>query len=104
MKKLLLPLMMTTTMLSVNAYAEQAPKSAGLDSRVQYFDYNENDVFRIHTKVGTSSLIQFEQGEIIHDDGGLGMGESKNWSIAVKANNIFFKPIQAIADYSTILK
>lgn len=89
--------------LTMPAMAEQAPKSAGLDSRVQYFDYNENDVFRIHTKIGTSSLIQLDKGEIIHDDGGLGMGESKNWSIAVKANNIFFKPTQVMADTNMIV-
>lgn len=105
MKKIALPIMVSMLMLGAGslAHAEQKGKSAGLDDRVQVFNYSEYDVFRIHTKVGVSTLVQLENGEIIHDDGGLGMGESKNWSLAVKANNIFFKPTAMMADTNMIV-
>lgn len=83
--------------------AEQLPKSLGLDNRVQVFNYSPNDVYLIKTKVGYASLIQLEDGEIIHDDGGLGMGQAESWNIAVKGNNIFFKPISLQPDTNLIL-
>lgn len=79
--------------LTTQSHAEQLPRTM-LDSRVQVFDYTADDVFVIRTKFGFGSLIQFEDGEFINDDGGLGMGEAKDWSIAVKGNNIFFKPLK----------
>lgn len=85
------------------AAAESLPKSAGLDSRVQVFDYSPNDVYVINTKAGYASLIQLEDGEFIHDEGGLGMGLADSWNIAVKGNNIFFKPVSPMPDTNLIL-
>lgn len=85
-----------------NAHAEQLP-SFTADTRMQVFDYRTDDVFVIKTKIGHSSLIQFEDGEIIHDDGGLGVGEARDWSIAVKGNNVFFKPLQPSAPTNMII-
>lgn len=77
--------------ISTYSNAELHPTLAN-DSRIQYFAYTPDDVFVIKTKMGNSSLIQFEDGEIITDDGGLGMGDSRSWSLGVKGSNIFFKP------------
>lgn len=85
------------------AIAESLPQSAGLDSRVQVFDYSPNDVYVINAQAGYASLIQLEDGEFIHDDGGLGMGLADSWNIAVKGNNIFFKPISPMPDTNLIL-
>ncbi len=97
---------LTTLLLSLSlmntAHAELKP-SFGNDNRIQYFNYTPNDVFVINTQVGRSSLIQFEDGEVIHDDGGLGMGEAQAWSLGVKANNIFFKPKQPMPDTNMIV-
>lgn len=84
------------------AHAELKP-TYGNDNRIQYFNYSPDDVFVINTKIGRSSLIQFEDGEIINDDGGLGMGEAQAWSLGVKANNIFFKPKQQMPDTNMIV-
>lgn len=84
------------------AHAELNPTYAN-DSRIQYFNYTENDVFVIKTQTGKSSLIQFEDGEIIHDEGGLGMGDSQAWSLGVKGNNIFFKPKMEIPNTNMIV-
>lgn len=91
MKKLVFLCLLNLTAFVV--HAEQKPAST-LDNRMQTFDYTTEDVFLIKTKMGHSSLIQFEAGEIIHDDGGLGVGEARDWSIAVKGNNVFFKPLK----------
>ncbi len=84
------------------AHAELKPNYAN-DNRIQYFNYTADDVFVIKTKIGRSSLIQFEEGEIIHDDGGLGMGDAKAWSLGVKGNNIFFKPKVDMLDTNMIV-
>ena len=100
MKKLIFCFVLLTSMLS--AHAQQSP-SYTADSRMQVFDYRTDDVFVIKTKIGHSSLIQFEDGENIHDDGGLGVGEARDWSIAVKGNNVFFKPLQPSAPTNMII-
>lgn len=83
--------------------AQSYPQSAGLDNRVQVFNYSPNDVYVINTKAGHASLIQLEEGEFIHDDGGVGMGLADSWNIAVKGNNIFFKPVSPMPDTNLLL-
>lgn len=85
------------------ATAQSLPQSAGLDNRIQLFNYSPNDVYVINTKAGYASLIQLEDGEFIHDDGGLGMGLADSWNIAVKGNNIFFKPVSPMPDTNLLL-
>lgn len=102
MKKLLL-FCCVVNGLAMSVYAEQLPIISTLDSRIQVFNYTTEDVFAIKTKLGHSSLIQFEDGEIIHDDGGLGVGEARDWSIAVKGNNVFFKPLKAIIEPTNMI-
>ena len=89
--------------LPILSHAEQLPRPAGTDSRVQVFNYSPNDVYVIHAKAGYATLIQLEEGEVIHDQGGLGMGQADAWNIAVKANNIFFKPIADMPDTNLVL-
>lgn len=100
MKKLIFLFVFLMTTLS--AHAEQLP-SFTADTRMQVFNYRTDDVFVIRTKIGHSSLIQFEDGETIHDDGGLGIGEARDWSIAVRGNNVFFKPLQVSAPTNMII-
>lgn len=85
------------------AHAEQTPTKQGYDSRVQVFNYEPTDVFVVNAKVGYSTLIQFEEDEIINEEGGLGMGDAKAWSLAVKGNNVFFKPISDLPDTNMLI-
>lgn len=87
----------------MTAYAEQQPKILGNDARVQFFDYDPNTVYLVKTKLGYSSLIQLEDGEEVDENSGLGMGDAKAWSLAVKGKNIFFKPIAPNADTNIVL-
>ncbi|ELA09253.1 virB9-like protein [Moraxella macacae 0408225] len=61
------------TIIIPTAYAQSLPQSAGLDSRVQVFNYSPNEVYVIYTKAGYASLIQLENDEQIDDNGALGM-------------------------------
>lgn len=89
-------------LIAGHVHAEVNP-TYGNDKRIQYFKYTPNDVFVINAKVGYSSLIQFEDDEIIHDDGALGMGNANAWSLGVKGNNIIFKPVQEMPDTNMIV-
>lgn len=85
------------------AHAEQIPATQGYDARVQIFNYEPSDVYIINARVGYSTLIQFEEGEVIHEEGGLGMGDAKAWSLAVKGSNIFFKPVADLPDTNMLI-
>lgn len=91
------------SILPLVATAKALPQPAGADSRVQVFDYDPSDVYQINTQAGFASLIQLEEGEIIHDEGGLGMGLADRWNIAVKGNNVFFKPVDELPDTNLLL-
>ncbi len=103
--KLLPVLFSVFTMLSMPmvANAQQQPNQQGSDGRIQTFDYDKTDVYIINSQVGYSTLIQLEEDEIIPDNGGLGMGDAKAWSLEVRANNIFFKPVKQLPDTNMLL-
>lgn len=90
-------------LLAISAQAEQLPIASELDNRVQLFNYNPDDVYLISTQVGYASLIQLEQGEYFDDESVLGMGDAESWSLAVRSNNIVFKPINHQPDTNIVL-
>lgn len=104
MKKALLATALAAIAAMTTAHAEQFGTVMGADTRVQYFNYNENDVYTINTHIGKASLIQLENGESVDDEvSALGMGDAESWSLAVKGNNIIFKPIKAQPDTNIVL-
>lgn len=91
-------------MTSASTFAIIEPVPVGADGRVQEITYAKNEVFNIRAMVGNSTLIQLEEGEEVEGDNtGLGMGDSQAWSIAVRGNNIFIKPAQALPDTNMVL-
>lgn len=100
-KKLCLGICMAA--VAVSAQAEQLPLVSEADRRVQLFNYNPDDVYLISTQVGYASLIQLEQGEYLDDESVLGMGDAESWSLAVRGNNIVFKPINHQPDTNIVL-
>lgn len=102
MKKLLLSSLLC--LASVSSFAVIEPMPIAGDNRVQQIIYANNEVFNIHAGVGNSTLIQLEDGEEVEGDNtGLGMGDAQAWSLAVRGNNIFLKPAQALPDTNMIL-
>lgn len=101
-KPTLLALSLGLTSLSVSAAIQ--PSSYGGDSRIQFLEYNANEVYAINTEIGISTLIQLEEGEYIEGDNtGLGMGDPAAWALAVKGNNIFIKPADEMPDTNMII-
>jgi type IV secretion system protein VirB9 len=88
---------------SFDAYAISTPKGSVYDNRVQTIAYNPEDVFRINSKIGVSTLIQLESDEKLEGNAGLGIGDAQAWSLAVRGNNIFLKPTAKQADTNMVL-
>ncbi len=90
MKRILLLSALSAT---VNAAIYPIPQP--YDYRVTVAQYNPENVINVRTKVGTSTLIQFEEGESIPELG-KGIGDVAAWGIVTHENNLFLKPIVAI--------
>lgn len=76
--------------------AESMGSGSVMDNRVQTAVYTPDNVFRVQSAIGRTSLIQFPAGETINEDSGLmAAGDPSAWSIgANKAGNLVqIKPI-----------
>ena len=81
-----------------SAQALSIPQGSKADPRIQTVTYNADNVINIRAKVGRAVLVQLEEDEHLDEDGLLGMGDSQAWNLAVKGNNILFKPTTANPD------
>lgn len=92
-------------LLGVNtAHALAIPQGSKLDPRIQIATYNASQVYHVKAAVGRAVLVQFEDGEVLDEESGLlGMGDSQAWNLAVKGNNILFKPLAANPDTNLIV-
>jgi type IV secretion system protein VirB9 len=77
-----------------SADAEILPKGTHYDQRIQYVLYNPDNVVLVKTRTGNSTLIQLASDEFVINvpTGGLSLGDTGAWSVAVRGNNIFLKP------------
>ena len=102
MSKFALTLLFSSLFFTANSQAQQPVYAK--DQRIQYFTYNSDNVYPIYSKLGYSTLIQLEDDEHLQDDEGiLGMGFAKGWSLGVKGNNIVFKPIADLPDTNLLV-
>lgn len=75
------------------AWAEAVPKGSPRDSRIQTAEYHPDQVYRIHSQIGRAVMVQLEEDERLSGDAAaLGMGDAEAWKVAVRGNNIIFKP------------
>jgi type IV secretion system protein VirB9 len=78
------------------AQAEIMGSASPLDKRVQTAVYSPDNVYRIQTAIGRTTLVQFPPNETINEDSGLmASGDPKAWTIGPnKAGNLVsIKPI-----------
>lgn len=78
------------------AYAEDMGTSSLLDRRIQTAVYNPDQVYRLQTAIGRSSLIQFPVGETVNDPQGLmASGDPAAWELGVNeaGSQIVIKPM-----------
>ena len=73
------------------AYAASIPNHAHQDSRIQYVDYDPDNVVKIRAKIGHTVTVQLDKSEDA-EKGVVAMGDAQAWNMAVKGNNLIFKP------------
>ncbi len=79
--------------IPLSASALAIPKGSSKDPRIQTVTYHPDDVVQIRSKVGDAVLVQLEADESISGENALlGSGDSGAWKLAVRGNNIIFKP------------
>lgn len=87
------------------AHALAIPKGSAQDSRIQTVTYSKHNVIKVTAQVGKAVLIQFEDDERLEGDSAtLGMGDAEGWNLAVKGNNILFKPLVYQSDTNLIVQ
>ena len=90
--------------LANSANALSIPIGSKQDARIQTATYSPNNVIKITAKVGKTTQIQFEDDERLEgDSASLGMGDAEGWNLAVKGNNILFKPLVYQSDTNLIV-
>lgn len=90
--------------LSASASALVIPQGGKGDGRIQTAFYSPSQVYNIKANIGRAVLIQFEEDEFLDEETGLlGMGDATAWNLAVKANNVLFKPLTENPDTNLIV-
>ena len=76
---------------SAPALAVQQSYASPKDSRIRYVDYDAQDIVVVLGKVGTSTMVSFDQDEKILDMSG---GDTAAWSVGTTTarNSFFLKP------------
>lgn len=87
MKRSLLSLLILG--IAVNANALDIPRSSKYDERMQYINYNANDVTEIRAKDGYVTVVSFSPEETITD---IAVGFSGGWDVKDNQNNVYIRP------------
>ncbi|MFC3873671.1 TrbG/VirB9 family P-type conjugative transfer protein [Neisseria musculi] len=78
---------------SLSVQAAAVPKGTAYDRRIQYTDYNPDNVVVIRAQAGRAVLVQLAPDERLSGGSqGLAAGNTGAWHLNVSGNNIFFKP------------
>jgi type IV secretion system protein VirB9 len=75
--------------------AESVGKGSRLDKRIQTANYSPDNVFRINTMIGRTSVLQLAPGETVNSGDGLIIsGDPQAWNVGVNKNGnmIAIKP------------
>lgn len=93
MKKqfLLPPMAVLFCLFSGSLNAAVTPEGTDKDSRIQYVEYDMDNVVKISAKVAHTVTVQLDKGESA-EQGVVAMGDAQAWNMAVKGNNLIFKP------------
>lgn len=91
-KQTMLPLLLSAVLMPT-VQATTVPTGSPRDGRIQTVTYRPDDVVSVRAQVGRAIMIQLEADERLQGDTALlGMGDKKAWDLAVRGNNIVFKP------------
>lgn len=93
-KRFSLPPLAVFLCLSGSLNAAVIPKHSPFDTRVQYVEYNPDNVVKVRAKVGRTVTVELDKNENA-EQGMVAMGDAQAWNIAVKGNYLIFKPTAA---------
>lgn len=93
MKKqfLLPPMAVLFCLFSGSLNAAVTPEGTEKDNRIQYVEYDTDNVVKISAKVAHTVTVQLAPNESA-EQGVVAMGDAQAWNMAVKGNNLIFKP------------
>lgn len=89
LKNILLSASIMSVFFGSYAVAENTPISRGIDSRIQYIQYNPDDVVLVKTKAGIATHIVLNPDETYQNHA---FGDSEAWNFAEYNNSVFIKP------------
>lgn len=99
MRRLFVPALLAASVLPFAASAAVYPEGTIFDNRIRYVNYNPDDVVVVKTKLGLTTVIQFEPGEHLNSpESALAIGDKEAWTVAVRENNIIIKPTDAFPE------
>lgn len=84
MKRLLI-----LSLLVLESFALSVPQKSHEDLRIRFAEYSANDVFNVVGKVGSSTLIKFQNDERVTN---ISSGFPDGWEIKDRENNLFISP------------
>ena len=88
MKRILIASLLTMS-FATSSFALQKPEVSPLDRRIEFVNYDENEVYSIHAVNGLISTVIFAPGEEVQS---YGSGFSTAWEFASRGNHFFLKP------------
>ena len=90
-KQFLLPPLAVFLCLSGSLYAAVVPEGTDKDSRIQYVEYDTDNVVKIRAKIGYTVTVQLDPTESA-EQGVVVSGNKQGWAMETKGNNLIFKP------------
>ncbi|MDD3465167.1 MAG: P-type conjugative transfer protein VirB9 [Candidatus Cloacimonetes bacterium] len=99
MKRLILAAIFS--IISSAGFALDLPKGSSYDPRIQYVDYNEQDVVEVNGYPGIATQITFGSGEEVLD---IASGFSQGWEFANRRNYLYLKPKSVKLQDNTIME
>lgn len=98
-----LALLLCLVLASAPALAVDHPRGTSFDTRIQYVNYNVDDVVQVNSYPGISTQIMFAPDEVVLDDG-MSSGFSQGWQVATSRNSVYVKPQSVKLSDNTILQ
>ncbi|MEM8542160.1 MAG: TrbG/VirB9 family P-type conjugative transfer protein, partial [Pseudomonadota bacterium] len=92
MKRFIIAVMFSSTILLMPTKAEQSAESLEADTRIKEYVYDENNVYKLDLHLKSVSALQFEENENVES---ILIGDSASWEVVKlsSGNVISIKPI-----------
>ena len=87
--RLITAALLSAALVAQTVWALESPQRSKADHRIQYVDYNADDVTRVNAANGYITTIIFAPGEEVTN---YGSGYSTAWEFATADNKFFLKP------------